>query len=124
MRLKKARQLVQSFEKRMKKAMWDLKSIVDEDHTLKEELQPAIKEAEQLSDVDVEEGKMHRLLDVPEGKDIKDGYSPEEAVDTLVDKTGDEKEAAGMINYAANINPENDFFQDMQDHLAETDYPE
>lgn len=91
---------------------------------LRSDLLPVIKKAEQLSDVDIDEGEMHELLGVDENKDMSEEYSPSQLVDELVDVTGDEKEAAGMINWTANMNPDSDFWQAAQDHLAETDYPE
>jgi hypothetical protein len=83
-----------------------------------------ISEDEQLSDVDVEEGKMSEILGVPEDEDIGEAYdgSPEDAVEELVDAVG-EDEAASMINYAANISGD-DFLEDMQDAIGEKDYSE
>jgi len=72
---------------------------------------------EQLSDVDVEEGKMSDILGVPEDKDIGEAYdgSAKDATQELVDAVG-EDEAASMINYAANISGD-EFLEDMQDAL-------
>lgn len=76
-----------------------------------------ILEDEELSDVDVEEGKMSDILGVPEDESIADAYdgSPQDAAEEVVDAVG-EDEAASMINYAANISGD-DFLEDMQDAL-------
>ena len=80
-----------------------------------------LTEDKELSDVDVEEGKMSSILGVPEDETIESGYdgTAKEAAQELVDAVG-EKEAAGMINYAANIS-DNDFLKDMQDELKNID---
>lgn len=80
-----------------------------------------LTEAEELSDVDVEEGKMSDILGVPEEETIEDGYdgTAKEAAQELVDEVG-EQEAAGMINYAANISGDS-FLEDMQDALKQID---
>lgn len=80
-----------------------------------------LTEDKELSDVDVEEGKMSDILGVPKEETIESGYdgTPKEAAQELVDAVG-EKEAAGMINYAANIS-DNDFLKDMQDELKNID---
>ena len=80
-----------------------------------------LTEDKNLSDVDVEEGKMSSILGVPEDETIESGYdgTAKEATQELVDAVG-EKEAAGMINYAANIS-DNDFLKDMQDELKNID---
>lgn len=80
-----------------------------------------IFENEQLSDVDVEEGKMSDILGVDEDETIEDGYdgSAQEAAQDVVDAVG-EDEAASMINYAANISGDS-FLNDMQDALKDID---
>lgn len=80
-----------------------------------------ILEDKDLSDVDVEEGKMSDILGVPEEERIGDAYdgSAQEAAEELVDAVG-EQEAAGMINYAANISGDS-FLEDMQDALKNID---
>jgi hypothetical protein len=80
-----------------------------------------LTEEEDLSDVDVEEGKMSDILGVPEEERIGDAYdgSAEDAAEELVDAVG-EQEAAGMINYAANISGDS-FLEDMQDALKSID---
>lgn len=80
-----------------------------------------ILEDEDLSDVDVEEGKMSDILGVPEDETIADGYdgSPKDAAQELVDAVG-ESEAASMINYAANISGD-EFLEDMQDAIKNID---
>lgn len=67
---------------------------------------------------------MHDLLDVEPDQDISDVYGHEEIVEELVQQTGDEQGAAGMINWAANMNPDSDFWQDAQDYLDDTDFEE
>jgi len=80
-----------------------------------------LTEEEDLSDVDVEEGKMSDILGVPEEEDIADAYdgSPQDAAEEVVDAVG-EDEAASMINYAANISGD-EFLEDMQDALKNID---
>jgi hypothetical protein len=85
----------------------------------------ALHEQEDLSDVDAEEGKMHDLLGVPQDQDISDEYdSGEQLARDLVDATEDEKEASGMIAYAANINSEENIFDDALDAIGEIDFEE
>ena len=80
-----------------------------------------LEEKEKWSkDVDIERGKMHKLLDVPQDRDIEDHYtSGEKLAQDLIDKVGRE-EAAGMINFAANINSEHNIYDDAQDWLDKT----
>lgn len=80
-----------------------------------------ILEDKDLSDVDVKEGKMSDILGVPEEERIGDAYdgSAQDAAEELVDAVG-EQEAAGMINYAANISGDS-FLEDMQDALKNID---
>lgn len=76
-------------------------------------------------DADPEEGKMHRLLDVPEGENIEDHYSDgQQLADDLVAATGDESEAASMLAFAANVNDERDVFDDALDAIKKKDYSE
>lgn len=85
----------------------------------------ALYEDEDLSDVDVEEGKMHDFLDVPADQDISDEYdSGEELARDLVDATDDEQEASGMIAYAANIDSEENIFDDALDAIDRIDFEE
>lgn len=71
-------------------------------------------------DVDVERGKMHKILNIPQDKDIEDHYSSGKSlVQDLIDKVGRE-EAAGMINFAANINSEHNIYDDAQNWLNKT----
>lgn len=91
----------------------------------KRKLASLILEDEQLSDVDVEEGKMHDLLDVPQDENISDKYDDgEQLARDLVDATGDEQEASSMIAYAANIDPEDNIFDDALDAFNEIDFEE
>lgn len=79
-----------------------------------------IYEKKWSKDVDVDRGKMHRLLNVPDDEDIEDHYnSGKKLAQDLIDKVGRE-EAAGMINFAANINSEHNIYDDAQDWLDKT----
>lgn len=71
--------------------------------------------AKSLSDVNVEDGKMRRILNVAEGEDISDKYSPSEATKKLINAVGRD-EAASMINWIANLS-KSKFFDDMQRYL-------
>lgn len=74
-------------------------------------------------DVDVETGKMHKVLAIPQDEKIEDHYdSGEELADDLVDAVGDEKEASSMIAYAANINPENDIYDKALKAIGRKEY--
>lgn len=85
----------------------------------------ALHEQDDLGDVDAEEGKMHDLLGVPEDQNISDEYdSGEELARDLVDATEDEQEASGMIAYAANIDPEDNVFDDALEAIGEIDFEE
>lgn len=87
-------------------------------------LEYAIKEKDWSKGVDAEEGKMHRLLDISQDEQIEDHYdSGEKLADDLVKATNDEKEAAGMINYAANLSG-SQLFKDAQKAIAKKDYSE
>ena len=91
----------------------------------KRNLARLLMEDEDLSDVDVEEGKMHDLPDVPQDENISDTYdSGEQLARDLVDATGDEQEASGMIAYAANIDPDDNIFDDALDAIDEIDFEE
>lgn len=84
---------------------------------IRRKVREALREDEELSDVDVEEGKMSGILGVPDEARIGDAYegSAQEAAQEVVDAVG-EDEAASMINYAANISGDS-FLEDMQDAL-------
>lgn len=87
--------------------------------------QELVREQEWSQDVDVERGKMHDLLDIPQDQDIEDEYDDgQELADDLVDATGDEQEASGMIAFAANINDEDNIYDDALDAIKNTDYDE
>lgn len=84
----------------------------------------SLSEQEEWSkDVDVEEGKMHDLLNIPSGQKISDVYTdPEALADDLVNATGNEKEAASMLAFVANINSEEDIFDEALSVIGEKDY--
>jgi len=69
-------------------------------------------------DVKPKKGKMHDLLNVPEGKKISSKYTSGEALAKALLRKVDRKKAAGMINYAANANPEDDIFDKAQRWLS------
>jgi len=51
-----------------------------------------------IQKADVDEGKMHKLLNVPEGNQISDKFSSgENLANALIKATGDEDEASKMI---------------------------
>jgi len=65
-----------------------------------------------------EKGKMHKLLNIPEDKKIEDVYkSGKKLAQDLIEKVG-LKKAAGMINFAANINKDIDIFDKTQEYLS------
>lgn len=89
--------------------------------TVEEARQAFLGEEKWAQDVDVDEGQMKDILGVPEDETIADGYdgSPEQAAQELVDAVGEE-EAAGMINFAANLTKDR-FLNRMQDALDDID---
>jgi hypothetical protein len=73
-----------------------------------------------ITDVKVKPGKMHKALGIEQGKDISDVYdSGEKLAKALLNKVG-RKEAAGMINYAANISKKKNIFDAAQKYLSDT----
>ncbi len=65
---------------------------------------------EGLSNIDVTKGRMHKVLGIPEDKEIKDVYkSGKKLAKDLVNKVG-LKKAQGMLAFVANINKEDDIF--------------
>lgn len=61
---------------------------------------------------------MHKVLGLNPDEDITDVYSSgKKLAQDLLDAIGDEKEIAGMINYAANINPADNIFDKAQKAL-------
>lgn len=71
--------------------------------------------SEALSDVKVKINKMHKILGLDPDQKISDYGSPSAAVKKLISAVG-RKEAAGMINWAANISGD-PFLKEMQDYL-------
>lgn len=67
-----------------------------------------------VSKVNIKEGKMHRLLGVPSGEKIEDHYKTGmELAKALVKAVkGDQRKAAGMLAWAANIQKRGDIFDD------------
>jgi uncharacterized protein Yka (UPF0111/DUF47 family) len=69
---------------------------------------------ERLSDVEPEKGKMHKLLGLKDDEKITDVYTSGEklAKDLVKALKGDQKEAAGMLAYAANISSADNVLDD------------
>ena len=66
----------------------------------------------------IKKGSMHKVLGIPEDEDIEDYFkSGIKLAKTLIKKVG-RKRAAGMINYAANINSTYNVFDDAQTALS------
>lgn len=87
-----------------------------------EEMEKFIQEDEKWAqDVNVDKGEMHRVLNVPEDEEVSTHYtSGEKLARDLIDKVGRE-EAAGMINFAANVNDEDNIFDRAQRSLDRID---
>lgn len=70
-----------------------------------------------IQKADVDEGKMHKLLNVPAGKSISDKFSSGKSLaDALINTTGDEGKASSMINFAANTSKDK-IFKDAQSYI-------
>ena len=82
---------------------------------LKEINQEPLEEKEKWSkDIKLEKGAMHKALGIPDDKKVSEVYtSGKELAKDLVAKVG-KKKAAGMINFAANINPKDNVFDKAQ----------
>lgn len=81
---------------------------------INEEVQLFLEQEKWGQDVDVDEGGMHDALGIPQDQDINDVYtSGEQLARDLIDAVGRE-EAAGMINFAANINSEDNLYDRAQ----------
>lgn len=95
-----------------------------------EKLKSFLDEAEKWAQkADVEGGKMHNVLGIPEDEKIEDHYDnsqkgAKKLVDDLYNKIGEEKEVAGMINYSANLSKGDNIFKKAQKALKKTDYSE
>lgn len=65
-----------------------------------------------VSKVNIREGKMHKVLGIPAGEKIEDHYKSGMALAKALVKAlnGDQKKAAGMLAWAANIRKEGDIF--------------
>ena len=70
--------------------------------------------SERLSDVNIKQGKMKKLLGVKEDETLEDKFSNGKALAQALLKAvnDDKKEASGMLAYAANINPEKNILDD------------
>lgn len=71
-----------------------------------------------LDEVAGEPGRMREILRVKDEESIEDRYTPQRAVQRLVDEVG-EVEASGMINYVANFTGKR-YFERMQEELVKT----
>lgn len=81
---------------------------------------PYIKEVDKWAQgIKIEKGKMHRLLGLKPKQKISEYGNAKAATKKLIDAVG-RKEAAGMINYAANLTKDK-FLDDMQKALKEID---
>lgn len=79
----------------------------------------SFQEEDRLSDVPIEKGKMHGVLGLGSDEKITDKYTSGKALaQALIAKVGKE-EATGMINWAANINPSENIFDQAQKVLSE-----
>lgn len=96
-----------------------LKDAKDFASTKHKDLPEKVNEKDKWSkDVDIEKGKMHKILGIDQNKDIEDVYkSGEKLAKDLINKVGREK-AVGMINFAANINKENNIYDAAQKWLS------
>ena len=64
-----------------------------------------------VSKAEVHQGKMHKVLGVKPGEEIKDKYNTGESLyDALSKKLSDHDKVMKMLNYAANISKEKDVF--------------
>lgn len=86
-----------------------------------QELATLSEDEKWAQDVDVDRGEMHKALDVPEDKKVSTHYtSGEQLARDLIDARGRE-EAAGMINFAANVSGEDNIFDRAQRALSRID---
>jgi len=86
----------------------------------RQDLMMEAKKKKWAKDIKVKKGKMHTLLKVPDDKNIEDVYtSGEKLAKDLIKEVGKEK-AAGMINFAANINKEKNIYDDAQKYLSDS----
>jgi hypothetical protein len=65
-----------------------------------------------VSKVKIREGKMHKVLGIPANEKIEDHYKTGISLAKALVKAlkGDQKKAAGMLAWAANIRKEGDIF--------------
>lgn len=74
-----------------------------------------------VSKVHVKPGKMHKLLNIPADEKIEDYYKNGLVLAKALVKAlgGDQKKAAGMLAWAANIRKEHQIFDDALSALKE-----
>lgn len=83
-------------------------------------LKAILNEEKWAQGVDVEKGKMHRLLNVPPDKKITDVYTDGKKLATdLVKATGSQKEAASMLAFAANVDKQNNVLDSALAYMKE-----
>lgn len=86
-----------------------------------DELNKFVEQEKWAQDVDVDKGEMHQALNVPDDEEVSTHYtSGEQLARDLIDAVGRE-EAAGMINFAANVNDEDNIFDRAQRALDRID---
>lgn len=84
---------------------------------IKEEIKNIIKEKKWTKNIDIEKGKMHKVLGIDLDKKISSKYtSGKKLAQDLINAVG-RKKAAGMINFSANINSDENIFDKAQKAL-------
>lgn len=88
-----------------------LKSIGYSDDKIKKLEESIVEKEKWAKDVKVKKGKMHKLLNIPDDKEVSDVYtSGEKLAKALMAKVKNEKEVTGMLAYPANTNPKDNVF--------------
>ena len=72
-------------------------------------------------DAHPDEGKMHRMLDIPKGKKVTDVYTSGKSLakDLLKANKGDKRKTAGMLGFVANVNKGTSVFDKAMKALPE-----
>lgn len=89
------------------------------------EKQQLIAEAEEgklwAKDAHPDEGKMHRMLDIPKGKKVTEVYTSGKSLakDLLKANKGDKRKTAGMLGFVANVNKGTSVFDKALKALAD-----
>ena len=82
--------------------------------SLRKDLLPLLRQS--ANEIRVEEGGMKDLLGLAKNQKLSEFGNPRLAVDKIISRVGP-KQASEMINWAANINPESEFLEEMQDYM-------